>query len=432
MTPAARDEVVSAVAGAATTLRSEATDYNGLLERTRSARVVLIGEASHGTHEFYAERAAITQRLIEEQAFDAVAVEGDWPDAARVNEFVLGRGADANPAEALEGFKRFPTWMWRNVDVVSFLSWLRRRNDGRPAGDRAGFYGLDLYSLFGSIEAVITYLEKVDPDAAQRAKHRYACFDHFAHDSQAYGYAAVTGIAESCEREVIEQLVELRRRAAEYAARDGRAAEDEYFQAEQNARLTLNAERYYRAMFRGRESSWNLRDTHMADTLDALIGHVRARGRAGKVVVWAHNSLLGDARATEMNIRGEISLGQLVRERHPGESVSIGFTTNDGTVTAASEWDAPAERKQVKPGLRGSVEEVMHRTGLERFLLPLDNPRLSALHVPLLERAIGVIYLPRTERMSHYFHARVAAQFDVLVHVDRTHALEPLEPSAPW
>ena len=430
MMPAARDDVVSAVAGAAIALDDERTGYDEVLARTRSARIVLIGEASHGTHEFQAERAAITRRLIEEQDFSAVAVEGDWADAARVDAFVRGRGDDANPVAALEGFKRFPTWMWRNADVVTFLAWLRHHNDSRRADARTGFYGLDLYSLFTSIEAVIAYLDTVDPQAARRARDRYACFDHFAEDTQTYG-SAPAGIAESCEPDVVAQLVELRRRAVEYASRDGQAAGDECFHAEQHARLALNAERYYRAMFRGRDMSWNLRDTHRADTLDSLIGHLRSRGRSGKIVVWAHNSHLGDARATEMSVRGEINLGQLVRERYPGESVSIGFTTFDGTVTAASEWDAPAEHKDVRPAMRGSVEDVMHRTGLERFLLRLDDPRVSALQAPLLERAIGLIYLPQTERMSHYFHARLASQFDLLIHVDRTRAIEPLEPLEP-
>jgi erythromycin esterase-like protein len=427
MTSSARDEMAAAVAGAATVLRQETHDYDGLLERTRGAGIVLIGDASHGTHEFYAERAAITRRLIDEQGFDAVAVEGDWPDAARVNAFVRGRSDDANPAEALDGFTRFPTWMWRNVDVATFLAWMRRRNDARPAGERAGFYGLDLYSLFASIEAVIGYLEKVDPDAAQRARRRYACFDHFAEKTRAHGHAAA-GITESCEREVVAQLVELRRRARECALRDGRIVEDECFHVEQNARLALNAERYCRAMFHGRDAAWNLRDTHMADTLDALIRYLRSRGRPGKVVVWAHNSHLGDARATEMGARGEINLGQIIRERHPGDSVSIGFTTFDGTVTAAGEWDAPAEPKDVRPALRGNVEDVLHRTGHERFLIRMDDPGLSTLRAPLLERAIGVVYLPLNERASHCFHARAAAQFDFLIHIDRTHALEPLEP----
>jgi erythromycin esterase-like protein len=427
------EPLVASAKAAAVVLHGGPGELDSLLERTRRARLVLIGEASHGTQEFYEIRAAITRRLIEEQEFNAVAVEADWPDAYRVNGFVRGQGADRTPDEALGGFKRFPTWMWRNTAVVNFADWLRGRNARH--GDRAaqaGFYGLDLYSLFTSIEAVIGYLAKVDPDAARRARARYGCFDHFVEDTQAYGYAALTGMADSCEDKVVEQLLELRRRAADYASRDGRVAEDEYFYAEQNARLALNAERYYRAMFRGRASSWNLRDTHMADTLDALLAHLGASGRPAKAVVWAHNSHLGDARATEMGQRGEINLGQLVRERYPRQSVSIGFTTFDGDVTAAGEWDEPAERKRVRPGLPGSVEHVLHRTGLPRFLLHLDDPRLAGLHAPLLERAIGVIYLPRTERQSHYFHAQVADQFDALIHVDRTSALVPLEPSAPW
>jgi erythromycin esterase-like protein len=417
----------------AVVLAGRANEYDALLERTRGARIVLIGEASHGTHEFYADRAAITRRLIDEQGFTAVAVEADWPDAYRVNSFVRGGTTDRTADEALAGFKRFPTWMWRNTDVVEFVDWLRAHNVGAAAPrDRAGFYGLDLYSLFASIGAVITYLDKVDPNAARRARLRYGCFEHFTENTQAYGYAAVAGIAESCEDRVVEQLLELRRSAADYASRDGRVAEDEYFYAEQNARLALNAERYYRAMFRGRASSWNLRDTHMADTLDALVRHLDTPGRPARLVVWAHNSHLGDARATEMGQRGEINLGQLVRERYPGQSVSVGFTTFDGTVTAASEWDAPAERKRVRPGLPGSIESVMHQTGLARFMVRLDDERLAGFHAALLERAIGVIYLPQTERQSHYFHAQVADQFDVLIHIDRTAALEPLEPSVPW
>jgi erythromycin esterase-like protein len=433
MTDPSHAALSTAATQAAVVLAGRPNEYDALLERTLDARLVLIGEASHGTHQFYADRAAITRRLIDEQGFTAVAVEADWPDAHRVNTFVRGRDGDRTADEALGGFKRFPTWMWRNTDVVAFVDWLRARNARHAAArDRAGFYGLDLYSLFTSIEAVIAYLDKVDPDAARRARVRYGCFEHFAENTQAYGYAAGAGIAESCENDVVEQLVELRRRAADYASRDGRVAEDEYFYAEQNARLALNAERYYRAMFRGRASSWNLRDTHMADTLDALIRHLDTAGRPAKLVVWAHNSHLGDARATEMGQHGEINLGQLVRERYPGQSVSVGFTTFDGTVTAASEWDAPAERKRVRPALPGSIESVMHGTGLARCLIRLDDERLAGFRAPLLERAIGVIYLPQTERRSHYFHAQVADQFDVLIHIDRTTALEPLERSAPW
>jgi erythromycin esterase-like protein len=433
MTDRSQAHLSTAAKDAAVVLRGTPDELDTLLQRTTGSRLVLIGEASHGTQEFYEIRAAITRRLIDEQGFNAVAVEADWPDAYRVNTFVRGRGSDRTPDEALAGFKRFPTWMWRNTAVVNFVDWLRERNAGRAdARTHAGFYGLDLYSLFASIEAVVAYLAKVDPEAARRARARYGCFDHFAEDTQAYGYAAVTGIAESCEDSVVEQLLELRRRAADYASRDGRVAEDEYFYAEQNARLALNAERYYRAMFRGRASSWNLRDTHMADTLDALLAHLGAAGAQAKAIVWAHNSHLGDARATEMGQHGEINLGQLVRERHPRQSVSVGFTTFDGEVTAASEWDEPAERKRVRPGLPGSLEAVLHDTGLPRFLLHMNDPRLAGFRAPLLERAIGVIYLPRTERQSHYFHAQVSDQFDLLIHVDRTSALVPLEKSAPW
>jgi erythromycin esterase-like protein len=425
-------DLVAAAGDGAIALKGARGDYDALLDRIGDARFVLLGEASHGTHEFYSDRAAITKRLIDEKAFTAVAVEADWPDAYRVNNFVRGRSADRNADEALSGFKRFPTWMWRNSDVVEFVGWLRGRNARADASTQAGFYGLDLYSLFTSIEAVVAYLDKVDPDAARRARARYACFEHFEQDTQAYGYAAVAGLAESCEDDVVEQLMELRRRAAEYASRDGRVAEEEYFFAEQNARLALNAERYYRAMFRGRESSWNLRDTHMVETLAALVRFFESRGQQPKIVVWAHNSHLGDARATEMGRRGEINVGQLVRERYANVSVSVGFTTYAGTVTAATDWDAPAERKRVRDALRGSVEDVLHRTGVPKFLLRFDDPGLSAFTTPLLERAIGVIYLPQTERQSHYFHARVADQFDALIHIDHTTAVEPLERTAPW
>jgi len=413
-------------------LRSEARplaglrdDYDELLELARSARFVLIGEASHGTHEFYRERAEITKRLISEAGFSAVAVEGDWPDAYRVNRYVRGASRDASADEALSGFKRFPTWMWRNRDVLGFVEWLHERNrTGAPA---AGFYGLDLYSLYGSMEAVLGYLDRVDPDAAGRARYRYGCFEHYGEDTQTYGYAAGFGLAESCEREVIEQLVELRRHAAEYAHRDGWVARDEYFFAEQNARLVRNAEQYYREMFRGRASSWNLRDRHMAETLEALAQHLEAASPA-KVVVWAHNSHLGDARATRMGEEGELNVGQLVRERQGEGAVLVGLTTHEGTVTAADDWDGPARRKAVRPSLPGSYERLFHGTGRPRFYLPLrGQPIADELRGPLLERAIGVIYRPETERVSHYFEADLPRQFDAVLHFDRTTALEPLE-----
>ncbi len=415
-------------------LNGDARDYDALINAIGDARLVLIGEATHGTHEFYQERAVITDRLITEKGFSAVAVEADWPDAYRVNRYVRGMSDDRDSVEALGDFGRFPTWMWRNTDVVDFVSWLRAHNDTQPPERRAGFYGLDLYSLRTSMEAVLKYLAKVDPQGAARARQRYACFDQFREEPQAYGYATEFGLSPTCEREVIAELVELQRKRAEYASRDGRVARDEFFYAEQNARLVKNAEQYYRSMFRSRDESWNLRDRHMADTLTALIEFVRAEGLPPRVVVWAHNSHLGDARATEMGDRGELNVGQLVRERFGTDAVLIGQTTHTGTVTAASEWDHPAERKIVRPSMTGSHERLLHDTGIARMLLPLrdDVVLASALATARLERAIGVIYLPRTERNSHYFVARLPNQFDFVLHVDDTTALEPLERTAGW
>jgi erythromycin esterase-like protein len=414
-------------------LTGSAGDYDGLFDLIGDTRFVLLGEASHGTHEFYDERARITRRLIEEKDFRIVAVEADWPDAYRVDRYVRGAGADAEAVEALADFKRFPAWMWRNADVLDFLAWLRTRNDEVAEDERAGFYGLDLYSLHASIEAILVYLDRVDPAAAAQARKRYACFDHAREDSAAYGYAAESGLRASCEDEVVAQLLDLRRRAAEYARQDGRVAAEAFFAAEQNARLVRNAEQYYRAMFRGRDESWNLRDTHMAETLEALVARFDQPRRRAKAIVWAHNSHLGDARATAMGARGELNLGQLVRERHGRDATLIGFTTSHGTVTAASDWGGPAERKRVRPALPGSYEAVLHETGLPAFVLALRERAVAdALAGPRLERAIGVIYLPRTERASHYFHAALPQQFDAVIHIDETRALAPLERTAGW
>jgi erythromycin esterase-like protein len=413
-----------------TSLSGAKEDFDWLLQLVGNAHFVLIGEASHGTHEFYATRAAITQRLIAEKGFNAVAVEADWPDAYRINRFVRGISEDQEAIDALADFKRFPTWMWRNSVVLDFVGWLREHNDRISAEDqKIGFYGLDLYSLYKSIEKVVGYLEQVDPEAAKRARYRYACFEHYGEDTQAYGYAATFGLTEPCEKEVISQLVEFRRKAAEYASRDGRIPPDEAFFAEQNARLITNAERYYRSMFSGRISSWNLRDQHMTETLTTLADHLRRRARRdAKVVVWEHNSHLGDARATEMGKHGELNVGQLVRERYGDDARLIGFTTHTGTVTAASEWDAPAERKPVRPSMEGSYELLFHQLDEGSFYLPLrGNDAAIALEDPMLERAIGVIYLPQSERVSHYFYASLPRQFDAVMHYDTTRAVEPLE-----
>jgi erythromycin esterase-like protein/predicted phosphoribosyltransferase len=410
-----------------------------LEELVGDARIVLIGESSHGTHEFYETRATITKWLIEEKGFCAVAAEADWPDAYRVNRWVRGLGEDHSADAALSGFERFPAWMWRNVVVRDFVDWMRRHNQQRLSQNQrqAGFYGLDLYSLHRSMREVIGYLEKVDPRAAARARDRYACFDHTsADDGQAYGFAAAFGAGLSCERQAIDQLVEMQRNALEYARRDGLLAEDEAFYAQQNAQTVRDAEVYYRAMFGGRVTSWNLRDEHMAQTLAALLAHLDRREdtEPARIVVWAHNSHVGDARATEVGADGQLTLGQLARERYGDDCRLIGFTTYTGTVTAASEWGGIAERKVVRPALNGSVEELFHETGRSAFLVSPMISRAAAepLSVVRLGRAIGVIYLPQTERQSHYYHVRPADQFDAIIHVERTRALEPLEPTSRW
>ncbi|GAB3231782.1 erythromycin esterase family protein [Mycolicibacterium hippocampi] len=452
-----RDYLATSTMGAATaTIRTEETPAavvnrgavdapagipptEALEEIIGDARIVLIGESSHGTHEFYEARAAITKWLIQEKGFCAVAAEADWPDAYRVNRYVRGLGDDTTPDEALSGFTRFPAWMWRNVVVRDFVDWLhthnrRRRQDGQR---QAGFYGLDLYSLHRSMQEVIGYLDNVDPRAAARARARYACFDHTsADDGQAYGFAAAFGAGLSCERQAIEQLVEMQRNAMDYARRDGLLAEDEVFYAQQNAQTVRDAEVYYRAMFGGRVTSWNLRDQHMAQTLHALLAHLDRHREAepARIVVWAHNSHVGDARATEVGADGQLTLGQLAREHYGEDTRLIGFTTYQGTVTAASEWGGIAERKSVRPALNGSVEELFHETGRAEFLVsaaishavrePLDGVRLG--------RAIGVIYQPATERQSHYYHVRPGDQFDAIIHIDSTRALEPLEVTSTW
>ena len=428
------DEPIDVVRKRAHKLVGDPAQYDALLAGIGNARIVLLGEASHGTHEFYRERAFITRRLIEEKGFTAVAVEADWPDAYRINRYVRGTGKDEDSVDALGDFGRFPTWMWRNADVLDFIGWLRSHNDAQPEDRRAGFYGLDLYSLRASMQAVLAYLDKVDPGAAATARARYACFDRFGEEIQDYARAAHYGLTPSCEREVVTQLMELHRHRADYASRDGRVAADEFFFAQQNARLVRNAEQYYRTMFEGRVESWNLRDQHMSQTLDELLQFSERAHPGARIVVWAHNSHLGDARATEMGQGGELNVGQLVREKFPHEAILVGFTTNTGTVTAATEWDGPAHRQRVRPALAGSYERIFHEAGIPRMLLPLrtDPELLSALAGPHLERAIGVIYAPQTERRSHYFHAQLAAQFDYVLHFDTTRAVEPLERSPLW
>jgi erythromycin esterase-like protein len=414
-------------------LRASPADLDPLLRLIGDARFALLGEASHGTHDFYRERIAITQRLITEQHFTAIAVEADWPDAWRVNRYVRGSSDDADATAALGGFKRFPSWMWRNTEVRDFVEWLREYNRGRGRQQQVGFYGIDLYSLFTSMQAVLAYLDRTDPQAARRARARYACFDHAGEDSQTYGYGASFGMSPSCEDEVVQQLREMNRLMTNLPPTPG-LERDEAFFAVQNARLVHNAEEYYRTMFRGRVSSWNLRDSHMLQTLQALDRHLSVGGHPPRIAVWAHNSHLGDASATEMGDAGEWNVGQLVRERYAGEAVLIGFSTHRGWVTAADDWDDPPQRKQVREGLDGSWEDLFHQAGEEHFMLALrgNAPLREAALQRRLQRAIGVIYRPDTERQSHYFFTRLPDQFDAVIHIDETKALEPLDKGPVW
>jgi erythromycin esterase-like protein/predicted phosphoribosyltransferase len=424
-------------------LRSEALparhgvpSRDALFDVVGDARFVLIGESTHGTHDFYAARAVMTRHLIEKRGFCAVAVEGDWPDALRVNRYVHGRPGDATPEQALRGFERFPAWMWRNDVVLDFVGWLRDHNDryAMTPTRKAGFYGLDVFGLHRSMREVVAYLERVDPAAAERARHRYAGFDHASDDEpQAHGLAAGFGAGDAREQEITDQLVDRRRQALAYTPGAGDA--DDLFHADQSARLVKASAEYYRSLFGGRVPSWNLRDQHMADTLEALADQLgRRRRRPAKIVVWAHNAHVGDVGSTELATQDEVTLGQLLRDRYPDQCRLIGFTTSTGTVTAADEWGGPAQRKWVRPPLPDSVERMLHQVGGRAFLLKLRDttPARETLRSARLERAIGVVYRPRTERPSHYFRARLGDQFDAVIHIDETRALEPLDRGADW
>jgi erythromycin esterase-like protein len=400
-------------------------NYADLVSSVGDRRLVLLGEATHGTHEFYDARAEITKRLILEKGFGAVAVEADWPDAYRVNRYVRLRSGDSNGDLALSDFHRFPTWMWRNRDVLEFIEWLRGHNAALGASaPTIGFYGLDFYSLYRSIDVLIATLERLDPEAAKRARERYACFEEFA-DSEDYAFRAGLQTSKSCEDEAVQQLTDLL--VQQVVPEVEVADEDDRFFAEQNARVVRNAERYYRAMFGGEANTWNLRDQHMGDTADALLVQLAKTHRPSKLVIWEHNSHVGDARATERANVGELNVGQLMRERHPDDVHLVGFTTHTGSVAAADDWDQPPRIQSVRPALPESYEAVLHETGLPRFLLFFPSPA-EALRTPRLERAIGVVYRPQTERISHYFYARLPDQFDALIHFDVTTAVEPLLP----
>jgi erythromycin esterase-like protein len=436
MGPAALHDHAAVLRLAAHPLGASAASLDPLMERIGSARMVLLGESSHGTHDFYRVRAEITKRLIRERSFTAIAIEGDWPDAHRVHRYLRGGdGQILDASDALAGFRRFPQWMWRNADVLDLVGWLRDQNANTASADRrVGFYGLDLYSLHASIAAVVEYLRRVDPAAAQRALEHYSCFDPFGFDPQHYGHAVAGGRWESCRDEVIAELVALRKAAADYAERIDHVSVEDQFVAEQNAAVVVGAERYYREMFTEDNSTWNMRDRHMADTVEAIWQHQRKQASDPGIVIWAHNSHVGDARATERARNGELNIGQLLRERHADDAVLVGFSTSVGTVTAARNWDEPAERRVVRPPIPGSWESLFSAVGVPACLTIVgEDPEAdTVLDRVRLQRAIGVIYRPETERASHYYHTHLGRQFDAILHYERTRAVEPLERSGQW
>jgi protein-L-isoaspartate(D-aspartate) O-methyltransferase len=413
--------LAEAVAGCSERFASiESVDLAPMLQRIGDARVVLIGEATHGTSQFYRMREQITRELIEQKGFSFVAIEGDWPDAARIDHYVRHR---EYPASEWTAFARFPVWMWRNREVREFVDWLRSHNAGLAPSARTAFHGLDLYSLYNSIQSVLEYLDGVDPKTAKVARERYGCLTPWQSDPAVYGQATLTGKYHTCEGEVTSMLTDLLQKRRAYAEHDG----ERFLDAVQNARLVANAERYYRIMYYGSRASWNLRDSHMFETLKNLLGF---HGSTSKGIVWAHNSHLGDSAATEMSARGEFNLGHLCRQEFAEASYSIGFGTNSGTVAAASNWDEPMQIKTVRPALADSYERLCHETGEPRFLLPLRgvwaaSPAAGLLQ-PRLERAIGVIYRPETELQSHYFEAVLPRQFDEYIWFDETSAVTPL------
>lgn len=419
-----------------------------------TTQLVLIGEASHGTHEFYKMRADLSLCLIKDKGFDAVLAEADFPDAFRANMYVKGMTTigstdtaerereregflhDQTAEQALGDFGRFPTWMWRNTVVVDFLESLRQHNNHLPAQNKAGFYGLDVYSLHASAAKVIEYLTRVDPDAAKRARARYMCFDRYGGDSQAYGMAVGLRGYPSCEPAALSQLIEMLKNEGKYAQQqecDGVQGEELAFAATANAAVVRGAEEYYRNIYFSEESTWNLRDEHFADTVERVAAHLQRRlGRPAKLIVWAHNSHLGDAQYTDMGQRrGEINVGQLLKERLGEDKVlNIGFSTHTGTVAAAHNWDQPVQLMRVKPSRPGSWENLLHKTGIPKFAVDFKHGPKELREVmegPMLERAIGVIYRPQTERQSHLFYAELSRQFDVVVHIDETKAVEPLD-----
>jgi erythromycin esterase len=399
-------------------------DLDPLMDRIGDARFVLLGEATHGTSEFYRWRARLSRRLIEEKGFSFIAVEGDWPDCYQVNRYVKGYdGSGKTARDVLHGFSRWPTWMWANWEVVMLAEWMREHNDRLPNEQKVGFYGLDVYSLWDSLTEVTKYLEDTDPEAAKAAREAYQCFQPYNRDEQAYAWATRV-VPESCERDVVELLQKTRDVAmAQTYPGDGEAA----FSAEQNALVAVGAERYYRAMIQGGPESWNIRDGHMMETLERLVNHF---GPESKAIVWEHNTHIGDARATDMAGAGMYNVGQLARERRGGEGVVlVGCGTHHGTVIAGREWDAPMEVMRVPEGRESSWEDMFHRAMIGDGLIimsEIDEAASDIFRKTRAHRAIGVVYNPNYERMGNYVPTSMSRRYDAFMFVDETEALHPL------
>lgn len=407
-------------------LTGAGTDYDALLAMIGPARVVMLGEATHGSREFYRERARISRRLIDEQGFDAVVLEAPWEPVRRLDDYIRGEGRDRDAAAALAGFVRFPAWPSRNGELRDFAESLRavnRLRAGRSAPVR--LYGMDLYSVPESADAVVRHVARRSVAAAALARQRYRCFDDYLAEPMFYGREAESGRAASCAAGAAAQLAEM----------DSAAADEDDFLAWQSARTVSSGEGYYRALYRGESvGSWNLRERHMADTLVQLLERL---GPQSRIVVWAHNLHQGDARATDQARGGELSLGQLMRERFGDGAVLVGFSTHRGRVRAAPGWGAPDRVRRLRPALRGSWHDLLHRRlprgGPPALLLIFrGDPALAAeFAVQRPQRAVGVIYLPHAERRDHYFHATLSAQFDAVIHIDVTAAIDSLGRQGP-
>lgn len=406
-------------------------DFDALINAVGDSHFVLLGEATRGTHEFYKARAQFTLRLIEEKSFSAVAVEADWFDACRVNRYVRSISDDSDPMTALNDFKGFPQWMWRNTDVADFISVLKYLNEGKTPQKQVGFYGLDLYGLYASFQKIIQYLDGFDPDAAEKARQHFSGFEQYGPESTKYGMAK-SYVSEESINQVVKQLEEIRRIRAKGVSDSGFTHQEELFFTDQNAKMASDAEVYYRTMFSDRVSSWNLRDKYMCNTINSLANHIN-QYKEPKIIIWEHNSHIGDARATEANRYGELNVGQLIREKYKADAFLIGFTTNRGTVAAASFWDGPVEKKDLTPSLVESYEHLFHRSEIPDFYLLLrNNEQLSFLQQERLQRAIGAVYMPKTEPNRHYFNTSITNQFDAVIHFDHTMSIQPLDRNSGW